>query len=131
MIFTCPPPHLGQRCMSMSNTRRYQSGLSSERLDRQVLHLRQCVLQRRPRRQQVAERVLADGRQDEGVAFSGDQRPPPQARPASLAPPTIVTSSLEVPEMPTFRHSYRGRLVLAVAALGTALTAPALAQTCP
>ena len=21
MIFTCPPPHLGQRCMSMSNTR--------------------------------------------------------------------------------------------------------------
>ena len=33
--------------------------------------------------------------------------------------------------MPTFRHSYRGRLVLAVAALGTALTAPALAQTCP
>ena len=33
--------------------------------------------------------------------------------------------------MPTFRHSYFGRLVLAVAALGTALTAPALAQTCP
>ncbi len=32
--------------------------------------------------------------------------------------------------MPTFRHSYRGRLVLAVAALGSALTAPALAQTC-
>ena len=34
--------------------------------------------------------------------------------------------------MPIFRHSYhRGRFVLAAAALGTALTAPALAQTCP
>jgi hypothetical protein len=33
--------------------------------------------------------------------------------------------------MPTFRHSCFGRLVLAAAALGTALTAPALAQTCP
>jgi hypothetical protein len=33
--------------------------------------------------------------------------------------------------MPTFRHPHIVRFVLAAAVLGSALTAPALAQTCP